>query len=249
LTSKQRLKRILDKALRGSLSSRKAPSHLTFVFMPRKARRMTKKTLTAVEIDAYAEYLRGNRLHSQPRKAPPIYKERRGVAIVPFGLSPAATGNFVRTSMTRGALGLIGVLGITNLDGIFGINLTGAGAVDPPSGFYPAVARITLIPAGATAITTGTSAFTGRPRNYRPGRSGSLPFGRGSTTVQTDAKDPASVQTTIADIDYKDAENAIKQAILAATYAGQKRLSFEPELYRGAQDQPAFSGDAVAPIF
>jgi hypothetical protein len=210
---------------------------------------MTKKTLTAAEIDTYAEYLRGNRLHTQTRKAPSAYRQRRGVAIVPFGLSPAATANFVRTSMTRGALGLIGLLGIANLDGLFGINQTGTGAVDPPSGFYPAVARLTLIPAGALPITTGTSAFTGRPRNYRPGRSGSLPFGRGSTTVQTDAKDPASAQTTIADIDYKDAESAIKQAVLAATYAGQKRLSFEPELYRGEQDQPAFFGDPVAPDF
>jgi hypothetical protein len=210
---------------------------------------MTKKTLTDAEITAYAEYLRGTRVHSQPRKAPPIYKERRGVAVVPFGLSPAATANFVRTSMTRGALGLIGVLGITNLDGIFGINLTGADAIDPPSGFYPAIARITLIPSGATPITTGTSAFTGRPRNYTPGRSGSLPFGRGSTTVQADVKNPGSVQTTIDDIDYKDAENGIKQAVLAATYAGQKRVTFEPELYRAEKDQPAFSGEAVAPIF
>lgn len=217
--------------------------------MPRHGRRLTKKTMTDAEITAYAEYLRGTRIHSQPRKAPADYKQRRGVAVVPFGLSPAATANFVRTTMTRGALGLLGVLGIANLDGIFGLNLTGADATDPPSGFYPAIARITLVPAGATPITAGTSAFTGRPRNYKPGRSGSIPFGRGSTTVQTDAKNPASTQTTIADIDYRDAELAIKSAVLAATYAGQKRISFEPELYRAEKDQPGFSGDPVAPIF
>lgn len=165
--------------------------------MPRKNRRLTRKTMTAAEVDIYASYLKGERLHSQPRKAPGPYKERTGVAIVPFGLSPAASANFVRTSMTRGALGLINTtLGIANLDGIFGLNLTGAGAVDARAGFYPALARITLIPENVVANTAGTSAFAGRPRNYKGGRSGSAPFGRGSSTVQTDVKDPASTQTT-----------------------------------------------------
>jgi hypothetical protein len=152
--------------------------------------------------------------------------------------------------MTRGALGLLGTLGITNLDGIFGLNLTGTGGVtDAPAGFYPAIAKITLIPADAVANTAGVSAFTGRPRNYKGGRSGSVPFGRGSTVTQTDAKNPASTQTSIADIDYKDAENAIKLAVGAAAYAGKKRLSFEPELYRSERSQPGFTGDAVAPVF
>ncbi|EGK89286.1 hypothetical protein D0A34_23605 [Microcoleus vaginatus PCC 9802] len=218
--------------------------------MPRNSRRFTKKTLTAAEVDIYASYLKGERIHSQPRKAPAVYKERRAVGIVPFGLSPAATANFVRTSMTRGALGILGTLGITNLDGIFGLNLTNTPTVtDAPAGFYPAIARVTLIPTNAAVNTAGTSAFTGRPRNYKGGRSGSIPFGRGSSTVQTDAKDPASTQTTIADIDYKDAENAIKLAVGTPTYAGKKRLSFEPELYRSERSQPGFTGDAVAPAF
>jgi hypothetical protein len=118
--------------------------------MPRKNRRLTRKTLTAAEVDIYASYLKGERKHSQPRKAPGAYKERTAVAIVPFGLSPAATANFVKVSMTRGALGIIGTtLGIANLDGIFGINPTGTGATHPPAGFYPALARITLIPQNA----------------------------------------------------------------------------------------------------
>jgi hypothetical protein len=217
--------------------------------MARKGRRLTKKTMTAAEVDIYASYLKGERLHSQPRKAPAEYKELRAVGIVPFGLSPAATANFVRSSITRGALGLLATLGIANLDGIFGLNLTGTGVTDAPAGFYPAMAKITLIPTDAVANTAGTSAFTGRPRNYKGGRSGSVPFGRGSSTVQTDARDPSSAQTSIADIDYKDAENAIKLAVGAATYAGKKRLSFEPELYRSERSQPGFTGDAVAPVF
>jgi len=218
--------------------------------MPRKGRRFTKKTLTAAEVDIYASYLKGERIHSQSRKAPAVYKELRAVGIVPFGLSPGATDNFVRTSMTRGALGLLGTLGIADLDGFFGLNLTNTPTVtDAPAGFYPAIARITLIPAAAVAITTGTSAFTGRPRNYKGGRSGSVPFGRGSSTVQTDAKNPASIQTTIADIDYKDAANAIRSAVGASTYDGKRRISFEPELYRSEGSQPGFTGDAVAPAF
>ena len=218
--------------------------------MPRKTRRLTRKTLTAAEVDIYASYLKGERKHSQPRKAPAVYKERTAVAIVPFGLSPAATANFVKTSMTRGALGIIQTtLGITNLDGYFGINLTGEGAIDPPGGFYPALARITLIPQNAVTNTAGTSAFTGRPRNYKGGRSVSVPFGRGSSTLQADAKDPASVQTTIGDIDYLDAARGIETVIGKANYAGKKRLSFEPELFRSERSEPNFGGSPVAPVF
>jgi hypothetical protein len=206
--------------------------------------------MTAAEIDIYASYLKGERKHEQTRKAPPDYRELTAVAIVPFGLSPAATANFVRASMTRGALGLIQTtLGITNLDGLFGINLTGTDATDPPSGFYPAVARITLIPQNAVRNTAGVSAFTGRARNYLPGRSGSAPFGRGSSTVQKDAKDPASAQTTIADIDYLDALLAVKQAVKGATFAGKRRVSFEPELFVAERSAPGFGGTPVAPEF
>jgi hypothetical protein len=218
--------------------------------MPRKNRRLTRKTMTATEIDIYASYLKGERQHSQSRKAPPDYKELTAVAIVPFGLSPAASANFVRVSMTRGALGLIQTtLGLTNLDGLFGINLTGTDAIEPPSGFYPALARITLIPQNAVPNTAGTSAFTGRPRNYIAGRSGSAPFGRGSSTVQTDAKDPTSTQTTIGDIDYQDAARAIELAVGNATYAGKKRVSFEPELFRSERSEPNYGGTPVAPEF
>jgi hypothetical protein len=211
---------------------------------------LTRKTLTAAEVDIYAAYLKGERKHSQSRKAPAVYKERTAVAIVPFGLSPAASANFVKTSMTRGALGLIQTtLGITNLDGIFGVSLTDPGAVDAPGGFYPALVRITLVPQNAVANTAGTSAFTGRPRNYKGGRSGSVPFGRGSATIQKDAKDPNSTQATIADIDYKDAANAIELAVGAAAYAGKKRISFEPELFRSERSEPNFGLTAVAPAF
>ena len=217
--------------------------------MPRNRNRFTKKTLTTAEIDIYADYLKGLRIHSQPRKAPAAYKERRGVGLVPFGLSPGATPRFVRSSITRGALGILGVLNIANIDGYFGLNLTETGVVDAPAGFYPAIARITLIPTAAVVNTAGTSAFTGRPRNYKGGRSGSVPFGRGSSTVLPDALDPAAAQTTVADIDYKDSENGIKLLIGSATYAGKKRLSFEPEIYRAERSAPGFVGAAVAPVF
>jgi hypothetical protein len=207
--------------------------------------------MTTAEIDAYASYLKGERKHEQTRKAATDYKELTAVAIVPFGLSPTETANFVRVSMTRGALGLIQTtLGITNIDGIFGINTTGTDATEAPSGFYPAVARITLIPANTTRITSGTSAFTGRPRNYLPGRSGSAPFGRGSSTVQKDAKNPTSVQTTIGDIDYLDALLGIKQAVKGATnFDGKRRISFEPELFLAERNTPSFGGTPVAPQF
>jgi len=219
--------------------------------MTRKNRRLTRKTMTAAEVDIYASYLKGERKHEQTREAPADYKELTAVGIVPFGISPGGSASFVRTSMTRGALGLIQTtLGITNLDGIFGINLTDTNVTEPPSGFYPAVARITLIEANAVRITAGTSAFTGRPRNYLPGRSGSAPFGRGSSTVQKDAKDPASAQTTIADIDYLDALLAIKQAVKGATgFTGKRRLSFEPELFVAERNTPAFGGAPVVPQF
>jgi hypothetical protein len=67
--------------------------------------------------------------------------------------------------------------------------------------------------------------------------------------VQTDARDPASVQTTIGDIDYQDAANRISLAVGAATYAGKKRLSFEPELFRSERSEPNYGGAPVAPTF
>lgn len=214
--------------------------------MSRKKGRLNKKTLTAAEITLYAEYLRGNRIHSQPRKAPPAYKEKTSARIVPFGVSPVGT-NFTRVTVTRGALGILGVLGTVNLDGIYGLNLT-TGATKGIVGFYPALARITLIPTTAVAITTGTSAFTGRPRNYRPGRSGSIPFGRGSTAAQQESQDPAVVQPTIADIDYIDAVAAIKSSVDAANYTGSKRVSFEPEVFRVENSEPNYGKAPVAPV-
>jgi len=219
--------------------------------MARTRRRLTRKTMTAAEIDIYASYLKGERKHEQTREAPAEYKDLTAVAIVPFGISPGANSNFVAVSMTRGALGLLqSTLGITNLDGIFGIRTTQTDTIASPAGFYPAMARITLIPADATRITSGTSAFTGRPRNYLPGRSGSAPFGRGNSTVQKDAKDPASAQTDIGDIDYLDALLGIKQAVKGATgFTGKRRVSFEPEVFVSTRSAPAFGGTPVAPVF
>jgi hypothetical protein len=67
--------------------------------------------------------------------------------------------------------------------------------------------------------------------------------------VQTDAKDPTSTQTTIEDIDYQDAARAIELAIGNATYAGKKRVSFEPELFRSETSEPNYGGTPVAPEF
>jgi hypothetical protein len=215
--------------------------------MSKRKRRLTKKTMTAAEIDIYADYLKGNRLHQVPRKAPAPYRETTGARIVPFGVSPSGA-NFTRVSVTRGALGILGLLGTANLDGIYGLDLT-AGAAKDVAGFYPALAKITLREANVVAITTGTSAFTGRARNYRPGRSGSVPFGRGSTTAQPDAQDPTATQALIADIDYIDAVTAIKASIGASAFAGSKQVSFEPEVFRAEREAASFGKTAVAPVF
>lgn len=215
--------------------------------MARRGRRLTKKTMTAVEIDFYAQYLKGERKHEVTRKAPGAYRELTGARVVPFGLSPSGA-NFTRVGITRGALGILELLGITNVDGTYGLDLT-AGAAKDVANFYPALARITVRDPGAVPITTGTSAFTGRPRNYRPGRSGSVPFGRGSTTAQPDAADPTVVQAGIADIDYLDAVTAIKASIASSAYAGSKQVSFEPEVFRADRDPASFGKAAVAPVF
>lgn len=203
--------------------------------------------MTAVEIDFYAQYLKGERKHEISRKAPTAYRETTGARIVPFGLSPSGA-NFTRVSITRGALGILALLGTANVDGFYGLDLT-AGAAKDVANFYPAVARITLRDPNVTPITTGTSAFTGRPRNYKPGRSGSVPFGRGSVTAQPDAQNPTVVQATIDDIDYMDAVTAIKASIAASAYAGSKQVSFEPEVFRAEREPASFGKTAVAPIF
>lgn len=215
--------------------------------MVRRRRRLTRKTMTAVEIDFYAQYLKGERKHEIERKAPAGYRETTGARVVPFGLSPSGA-NFTRVGVTRGALGILELLGTANIDGIYGLELT-AGAAKDVANFYPAVARITLRAPNTTPIITGTSAFTGRPRNYKPGRSGSVPFGRGSVTAQPDAQDPTVVQATIADIDYLDATTAIKASIANSAYVGGKQVSFEPEVFRAERDPASFGKTAVAPVF
>ena len=214
--------------------------------MPRHRRRLTRKTLTAAEVDIYAEYLKGNRKHQVPRKAPGPYRETTAARIVPFGLSPSGA-NFTRVSVTRGALGILTVLGTANIDGIYGLDLT-EGAVKEVN-FYPALAKITLKAPNVTPITAGTSAFTGRPRNYKPGRSGSVPFGRGSVTAQPDAENPTTSQAGIADIDYMDAVAAIKKSISASAYTGAKSVAFEPEIFRSDREATGFGKSAVAPVF
>lgn len=214
--------------------------------MPRHRRRLTRKTLTAAEIDIYADYLKGNRKHQVPRKAPAAYRETTAARLIPFGLSPSGA-NFTRVSVTRGALGILNTLAIANIDGIFGLNLT-EGAIKEVE-FYPAVARITLRAPNVTPITAGTSAFTGRPRNYKPGRSGSVPFGRGSTAAQPDVQNPTTAQGGVEDIDYMDAVAAIKKAISASSYAGAKSVSFEPEIFRSDREATGFGKAPVAPVF
>lgn len=222
--------------------------------MPRKQQKLTKKTMTAAEIDVYANYLKGNVVVTIDRPAPPDYRERVAGGVIPFGISPDTTAsakNHVRVTVTRGALGILNALGLlTTADNKFGLISDAAQITDSPEGFYPALAKITLIPQGTVAITTGLSPYTGRKRNYMPGRSGSVPFGRGNPTAQPDAKGKA--QATNADIDFTDAAEAIKAAIQGvASFTGKKRVSIEAEVWRAGRPEPAFfnNNQAVAPQF
>jgi hypothetical protein len=144
-------------------------------------------------------------------------------------------------------LGILNVLSIANVDGIFGLNLT-EGAIKEVE-FYPALAKITLKAPNVTPITAGVSAFTGRPRNYKPGRSGSVPFGRGSVAAQPDVQSPTTPQAGVEDIDYLDAVAAIKKAISASAYTGSKSVSFEPEVFRSDREATGYGKTAVAPVF
>ncbi|WP_293209111.1 hypothetical protein [Microcoleus sp. PH2017_01_SCD_O_A] len=175
------------------------------------------------------------------------------VGVIPFGTGLAATGtiNHVRVGMTRGALGILSTLGISATDqgNIFGLENTAAQVTEPPAGFYPALCIITLRPANVIAITTGNSAFTGRPRNYKPGRSGSVPFGRGTPTAQPEASGGKKVNATVDDIEYNDAATAIRVAIGASPFTGKKSMTFQSEVYRPQGTAAGYSKPAVAPAF
>lgn len=222
--------------------------------MGRKGRgRLNKKTLTAAEIAIYTAYLKDDRKHSVPRAASGAYREKMSVGVTPFGVGlPAGTGgSAVRVGMTRGALGILGTLGISAADqsNVFGLEDDAAKVSDPPAGFYPALCIITLKPANVVAITTGTSAFTGRPRNYKPGRSGSVPFGRGSATGQPEAGAGKKPNTAIDDIEFADAMRAIKIAVAGGTFTGKKTMTFQPEIFRAVSGAAGFKKPAVAPVF
>lgn len=222
--------------------------------MPRHRRRMTKKTLTAAEVDAYANFLKGNTKIDVKRPAPSAYKNRDLIGIIPFESSPDTTSgvkNHVGVTMTRGAGGLITLLNLTGkADSVFGHSYDAAQIGTSDSGFYPAVCRLTLIPSGAVPDKTGVSAMTGRPRNYLPGRSGTIPFGRGTVAGQPDKKGKA--QATIADIDYGDAVEAIRKEIgTAAGTAYKPRISFENEILGSLGKAPDVyvPSNQVAPAF
>lgn len=215
---------------------------------------MTKKTLTAAEVDVYALFLKGTTKIDVKRPAPSAYKNRDLVGVIPFQSSPnPASGvkNHVGVTMTRGAGGILALLALTGkADSVFGHSYLATDITDADQGFYPAVARVTLIGAATVPDKAGLSPLTGRPRNYLPGRSGSIPFGRGTIAGQPDKN--GLTQTTISDIDYGDALSAIKKEIgTAAGTAYKVRLSFENEILANAGTPPDLyvPANAVAPIF
>ena len=208
----------------------------------RRRGRLGKATLrSTAEIAAYTAYLNGTTVFEINRPAPGEARERLGVGVVPFGSGLAATGSsHVETSMTRQALWMLGIVapGATDKSGTFGLEFTQANVLSAPEGFVPAQVTITQKLVATAKITTGVSPFTGRKRNYHPGRSGTIPFGRGTAAAQPEAKAGAKANTALDNQEYLDAVKAIRTmvgAIDATATAAKYTMTFKPELYLPSQ--------------
>lgn len=208
----------------------------------RRRAKFAKGNLTAVEAQNYADYHKGERIHTVGRKPASAKLQRRDCGVIPFGLTAATTvtaADRVRTTITGQAADIVGVIGGINYDD-FGIesNMDNvSGTIPAGQEFFPALCKPTLVAKSDLGKAgTGTSAFTGRPRGRQYNtRSGSIPFGKTTKAGTKDAKTSAET-TAINEADYEDVRTSLLKKIkdgLPTTGATLlKTITFEPEIFR-----------------
>lgn len=159
----------------------------------------------------YQEYKAGKTIISYTRSATSNPGGLQGAALKPFALATADTTQFL-VQVSERAITNISAAGVTAT--VLNIDTTPSGIADlkTVNGFTPA--RAVVKDVTGTTATTETSKITGDTYKKKAAASYTFPFGRADTGNVTYA--------------------AVKGAIAAAVAgsAGNKGVSFKPEIYR-----------------
>lgn len=191
-----------------------------------KLLKATNGTASSGEVFEYQRFLQGiNRIDVQ-RRPSGRYLQIIGVGVIPFGDYPSTgTGKAVKVGITAQADAIRSVFGTALGNNDLGIERTAANIIENPGSFYPALLKITLAAAAATADTE-TSGVTRRSYKRIKGRSGSIPFGR--TITATPDSQTNTALTAIADVDEQDVKKALISKITGAVNADTRVLTTTP---------------------
>jgi hypothetical protein len=215
--------------------------------MPRKTRRFGKliKAYRAnggtaaadSQLGHFGNWLTGKTKIDVKRKPSADNMKRQRVKVIPFSVSTGATvdpTDYYATSMTGQARAIYEGLGTDK--SVFGLTVVStvadAAGATVDAEFYPALARVFVVPTGTAVIVTKKSAVTQGDYKTQNGRSGSIPFGRGIGTGVKDSKTGAA-ETVVSDVDQEDVAKSILTNCKKA-YGGfvVKTISFVPEQLR-----------------
>lgn len=182
------------------------------------------------ELDLFNKFLTGERKITVKNKVPAGGKDRYGVTVMPFAVTP--TGDTADQRYTV-SITAYSYLGLTTRSGLaiadFGIGFSETGNVANPF-FYPALIKPSYS-SSATAESNKESAVTGKRYEYTPTRTFSIPFGRTTTTTK-DAKS-GTTETTITNVDELDVLKSLRAKMNEKT--GDEKpisISYEPELLK-----------------
>jgi hypothetical protein len=221
--------------------------------MPRKTRRFgnllkqyrgSGGTADATSrVGKFGNWLTGKTKIDVKRRPNAVSMVRQRVKVVPFGISPEGSpqpSDYFLTAMTGQARAIYN--GIGENKSVFGLQVVStvadtAGASTDES-FYPALARIFVIPTGANTIVEETSAVTGDKYKRILGRSGSIPFGRSIASEVKDAK-KGTAETAISNVDELDVAKSILNVVKADNQAFKvKTVTFVPEQFKPDKTVP-----------
>lgn len=216
--------------------------------MPRKTRRFGKlidayrKNGGAAAADSdlgkFGNWLTGKNKIDVKRRPSAALMKRQRVKVIPFGITPDGTAptppDYFLTAMTGQARAIFTAIGEDN--SVFGLDIVStvadAAGASTDESYYPALARIFVTPSGADVISTDISAVTGRSYKTVKGRSGSIPFGRGTASEVKDAK-KGTAETSIGNVDELDVAKSIASVAKKDLQAFKvKTITFVPEQFR-----------------
>jgi len=194
-------------------------------------------------VGKFGNWLTGKTKIDVKRRPIATLMARQRVKVVPFGVTPEGSpqpSDYYLTAMTGQARAIFNGIGENN--SVFGLQIVStvadtAGASTDES-FYPALAKIFVVPAGQNVTVEETSAVTGDKYKRILGRSGSIPFGRSIASEVKDVK-KGTTETAISNVDELDVAKSILNVVKADNQAFKvKTVTFVPEQFKPDKTVP-----------